>query len=210
MAFEIIKDQKSTNFGKGGNKNYKIEVNFVIVHYTAGTEIGDLPTLLGKTSKEVSAHYYVTKDGRIYELVAPPKRAWHAGVSKWEHNGRVYNSLNEWSIGIELENLNGNDNQYPKVQIEALVFLAKYLQNIYPILMDPLRWIGHEDICPGRKFDPGKLFPWTSFRNSIGSPTSDPDWLISMRWLYNYCRNDQTGLRNLNIIRSVLRELTGK
>lgn len=104
----------------------------------------------------VSAHYVVDEDGRIYRLVLEDQRAWHAGVSCWE--GRT--DTNDRSIGVEIVN-GGHDfglPDFPEAQIEAVIALLKDLLMRHGL--DPSRVVGHSDVAPGRKLDPGEKFPW--------------------------------------------------
>ena len=129
---------------------------FIILHYTAGNRDSSLKTL---TQNEVSAHYLVSDDKSepVYSLVDENKRAWHAGVSDWK--GR--NNLNDTSIGIEI--VNGGDASgtfvpYKDFQIKEVAVLVKYLADKYEIPATNI--LGHSDIAPQRKSDPGPLFPW--------------------------------------------------
>ena len=141
-------------------------VRFLVMHYTALDDKESLKTL---TQQQVSAHYLIPKDPElrqdkpvVLQLVDENKRAWHAGVSSW--NGRT--NLNDSSIGIEIVNPGYTDNMlghrtwYPfgEKQIAAIAALAKDIMHRYQIAPDNL--IGHSDIAPLRKQDPGKLFPW--------------------------------------------------
>lgn len=103
-----------------------------------------------------SAHYVVDEAGLIYRLVAEESRAWHAGVSSWE--GEV--DVNSRSIGIEIVN-GGHDfglPDFPGAQIEALIALLRDI--LARRGLDPSRVVGHSDVAPGRKRDPGEKFPW--------------------------------------------------
>ena len=102
---------------------------------------------------KVSCHYLISKKGKIYQLVKDQNIAWHAGKSKWEKDI----NLNSKSIGVELVN-SGNET-FPKNQIEALLRLLTVLKRKYKI--NPKYVLGHEDISPERKKDPGPKFPWT-------------------------------------------------
>jgi len=141
-------------------------IHFLVFHYTAVDEAGSLKLLSGKN---VSAHYLIsdrvdsrTHEPIVYRLVSEERRAWHAGVSNW--NGRV--NLNDSSVGIEIvnpgftENMLGQKTWYPfrPQQISALAALAKEIIRRYGITPDNV--LGHSDIAPLRKQDPGKLFPW--------------------------------------------------
>lgn len=141
-------------------------IRFLIFHYTA---VDDATSLKLLTGHKVSAHYLIsdrinsmTNEPIVYQLVNDEKRAWHAGLSNW--HGRV--NLNDSSIGVEIvnpgftENMLGHKTWYPysKQQIDALTALAKEITERYKITPDNI--LGHSDIAPLRKQDPGKLFPW--------------------------------------------------
>ena len=105
---------------------------------------------------KVSSHYFLKKNGSILELVPDLYEAWHAGKSSW----KKYSSLNKYSIGIEIQN-SGHDNSYENFsskQIISLKSLLKYLVKTYKI--DKKNILGHSDIAPNRKKDPGEKFPW--------------------------------------------------
>lgn len=127
------------------------EISFLIIHCCA------FPVKKAVQSfkdNDVSAHYIISGKGKIYHLVADEKCAWHAGKSFWK--GQT--SLNKNSIGIELSTPTLGQNKYSKSQISALISLLKKLQKEYNIL--PQNIIGHSDVAPDRKPDPGKGFPW--------------------------------------------------
>ena len=147
---EII-DAPSTNFNER-----KLPDSLIILHYT-GMESG--PAALERMcdpEAQVSAHYMVEEDGRIFRLVAEEERAWHAGVSYWKGE----RDINSASIGVEIVN-GGHDfglPAYPEAQIEAVIALVRALVARWSI--PALNIIGHSDIAPGRKTDPGEHFPW--------------------------------------------------
>ncbi|MGC0784004.1 N-acetylmuramoyl-L-alanine amidase [Pantoea agglomerans] len=141
-------------------------IRFLVFHYTAVDEATSLKLLTGEN---VSAHYLISDqtDSRtdkpvVYRLVSENRRAWHAGVSNW--NGRI--NLNDSSVGIEIvnpgftEDMLGQKTWYPyrEQQISALTALAKEIIRRYGITPDNV--LGHSDIAPLRKQDPGRLFPW--------------------------------------------------
>lgn len=134
-------------------------VQYIVVHYTGLDLKGSLTAL---TERDVSSHYLIAQNPpTVYALVAEDKRAWHAGESQWQ--GRTW--LNSSTIGIELVNPGYKDVQgkrqwypYPEGQITALIALLKELQQRHQLPID--RVIGHSDIAPGRKLDPGPFFPW--------------------------------------------------
>ena len=106
---------------------------------------------------EVSAHFLIRRTGEVVQFVSADERAWHAGVSSW--CGREH--CNDFSIGIELEGT--DDAQYEDPQYEALAALISVLRNHYPsIRSDAI--VGHSDIAPGRKTDPGPAFDWQRVR----------------------------------------------
>lgn len=112
---------------------------------------------------EVSAHYLIGTDGKVYNLVDDNKRAWHAGKSFWQ--GRE--GLNHNSIGIEVCNLTLGQSPYSQPQIRAVLRLCKKLMKKYHI--KPKNVLGHSDVAPTRKPDPGVCFPWRYLaRHGIG------------------------------------------
>lgn len=141
--------------------NKKIDVCFVVLHYTACPLKESLEIFLDAKSK-TSAHYIIDTDGQIYNCVAIDKVAWHAGHSKFcDPEKKEWSNFNNCSIGIELVNLNGNLFDYTKPQYTNLFFLIKQLQKQYPVLKDPNKILGHEHIAGFRgKVDPGYCFDW--------------------------------------------------
>lgn len=110
---------------------------------------------------EVSAHFLIERDGGLCQFVSIFERAWHAGVSRFE--GRE--GCNDFSIGIELE---GTDHEpYTEAQYASLVALTRVLQGACPALTAQ-RIVGHSDIAPGRKTDPGPAFDWRAYRRRLG------------------------------------------
>lgn len=150
-----------------------IPVEFVIIHHTATSLEGTL-AIFQNPVPGVSAHLVIAEDGDVYEMVpclsGEPLRAWHAGVSGYDCGGECFEGFNEFSIGIELVNLDGNIHAYPDPQIESLIDILQQLQVKYPKLKDTSRIIGHQDIASFRgKIDPGKLFPWERVRAALSS-----------------------------------------
>jgi N-acetylmuramoyl-L-alanine amidase len=129
----------------------------VIIHYTGmQTASLALQRMCDDTSPKVSAHYFIDKNGQIYQLVSEKKRAWHAGISCWQG----ITDINSRSIGIELDN-KGHEfgyHAFPKLQIQSLISLLDSIRTRYDI--EDKNIIGHSDIAPMRKQDPGELFPW--------------------------------------------------
>lgn len=147
----------------------------LVLHYTA-LDLKNSLEILTSPNTKVSAHYLIPEksmcgERKIFQLVDEKKRAWHAGVSAWQK--RI--NLNDSSIGIEIVNLGYSDKNavrhwYPftNYQIENVIQLAKNIIARYQI--HPTCVIGHSDISPGRKVDPGPLFPWkTLYENGVGA-----------------------------------------
>ncbi len=103
---------------------------------------------------QVSAHFFIERDGTLWQHVGVFQRAWHAGASEWQ--GRP--ACNDYSIGVELEG--SESTTFMPTQYQRLAILAKELQSLFPG-MDPERMVGHSDIAPGRKWDPGPGFSWS-------------------------------------------------
>ena len=143
----------------------KRRIKYIIIHYTNLPSIqASLKHLLNKRNK-VSAHYLLDQKGKIYSLVNEKDIAWHAGISSWKAD----KLLNKKSIGIELQNTGtaGNYEKFPNQQISQLEKLILELQNKYNISNANI--LGHSDISPDRKIDPGPKFPWQRlFKNGIG------------------------------------------
>ena len=131
-------------------------VDILVLHYTGMKTADEALARLCDPAAKVSAHYTIGRDGRIFAHVPEERRAWHAGVSYWAGERNV----NARSIGIELVNP-GHEFGYepfPDAQIAALIDLAHGILKRHPI--PPRRVIGHSDVAPARKMDPGELFPW--------------------------------------------------
>jgi len=164
-----ISQNYSPNFNsiKRTPKNIK----FIIIHYTGmRKELSAINRLCNIKSK-VSAHYFVKKNGSILNLVPPLYEAWHAGRSNWKN----YKFLNRYSIGIEIQN-SGHDNKYEIFslkQITSTKKLLKYLLRKFKI--NSKHVLGHSDIAPDRKKDPGEKFPWKELAKSKLSQWHDLD-----------------------------------
>lgn len=138
--------------------NHGSRVQFLVLHGTAENFPISLKTLTEFSSRRVSSHYLVRDNPpTVYKLVDENRRAWHAGVSYWQG----YIDINTSSIGVEIVNLldtvPGWD-EYPKEQIDAVIELVKDIVKRHNIRPD--RIIGHGDVAPQRKTDPGPKFPW--------------------------------------------------
>ncbi|MGZ3999200.1 MAG: N-acetylmuramoyl-L-alanine amidase [Mucilaginibacter sp.] len=136
-----------------GTVNFNMrKPNYVIIHFTAQDSIRQTLHTFTITSTQVSAHYVVAKDGRVYHMLNDYLRAWQAGISRW---GSV-TDMNSCSVGIEIDN-NGSE-PYTDAQVKSMVALLGYLKKTYNI--PRANFIGHQDIAPARKPDPGPYFPW--------------------------------------------------
>ena len=144
----------SMNFdSKKRNKN---SIKFIIIHYTGMKKESDAIKRLCDVKSEVSSHYFIKKNGDLLNLVPDLYNAWHAGKSSW----KKFKSLNRYSIGIEINNP-GHLFKYKKYsfkQISSLTKLLKVLKKKYKIKKQNI--LGHSDISPNRKKDPGEKFPW--------------------------------------------------
>jgi N-acetylmuramoyl-L-alanine amidase len=151
------------NFSPNHSKKLRINKNikFIIIHYTGmQSEIESIKRLKNPSSK-VSCHYLINRKGKIIQMVKDRHIAWHAGKSKWKN----FINLNSSSIGIELIN-QGHDFGYQKYsvkQIKSLINLCKILKKKYSIKTE--NFLGHSDIAPLRKIDPGEKFPWKKLSN---------------------------------------------
>ena len=137
-------------------KRNKKLIKFIIIHYTGMKKEFDAIRKLCDQKSKVSSHYFIKNDGEILNLVPDLFEAWHAGKSRWEK----YNMLNKYSIGIEIQNP-GHDYGYKnfnKKQISSLKKLLNYLIKKFQIKKKYI--LGHSDIAPDRKKDPGEKFPW--------------------------------------------------
>ena len=191
-----IEAQPSPNFN-----DRKHPVDMLILHYTGMKTGQEALDRMCDAEAEVSAHYMIWEDGRIVQLVGEDKRAWHAGISSWQGES----DLNSRSIGIEIVN-GGHDwpleggvlPPYPEAQIEALIELSTGILSRWDIA--PTRIVGHSDVAPARKQDPGEHFPWqrlagagigvwpASVANNIASannPIGDDDSDISASAVQN-------------------------
>lgn len=180
-----ITQTPSLNFDDRIDKRTKETVKkptFIIIHYTSGCTEKKGYQSLSNYFRRVSAHYLICANGNISQLVDESKRAWHAGKSSWKDNDQ----LNSYSIGIEIVNpgfselhqdpCTQNENVWNKnsskfvagspyfwypftpEQIKSTIALCKEIINRYDI--KPENILGHSDVAPGRKVDPGPLFPW--------------------------------------------------
>jgi N-acetylmuramoyl-L-alanine amidase len=156
----------------------KLPVSMVVLHYTGMQTAAEAIERLCDPAAEVSAHYLIDEDGTVIRLVDEDKRAWHAGRASW----RAITDINSASIGIELVNP-GHEFGYrpfPKVQMEALLPLLADIVKRHDIPRANV--VGHSDVAPARKQDPGELFDWdllARYRLTLAKPE------LTMRLIYD-------------------------
>jgi N-acetylmuramoyl-L-alanine amidase len=184
---------ENISFQKSPNQSDAITPIYILVHYTAGTTLDGAVSWFMNPQAQASSHVVIGRDGRIVQMVAFNKKAWHAGDSSWG----LLKGMNQYAIGIELVNagklrnrpdgkwadwsnhvLQDNEvsiavhkaetnqagwHEYSEVQIKTAIKVASLLRANYEIT-DVL---GHDDVSPGRKTDPGPLFPMNSFRSIV-------------------------------------------
>jgi len=158
-----VTDRPSPNHGErvaeGGGA---VVSDMLVIHYTGMAPDARALDWMCDPASQVSAHYFIDEAGAVCRLVPEDRRAWHAGVSAW----RGFADINSRSIGIELSNP-GHEfgyRDFPQAQIDALITLAQDIIDRHPI---PSRnVVGHSDIAPARKLDPGELFPWRQLANA--------------------------------------------
>ena len=171
----------SPNFDE--KKRVSKKIKFLIFHYTGMKKERESIRKLTNINSKVSSHYLIKNNGEIIILVPELYIAWHAGVSFWKN----FKLLNKSSIGIEISNPGHNFKykRFSKKQINSLLSLSKFLIKKYKIL--PQNILGHSDIAPNRKKDPGEKFPWEYlFKKKIG-------------FWHNLDKKKLVKFRNLNI-----------
>jgi len=195
-----IKVIKSLNHS---TRNYdEKKIKFIVLHYTGmQSERASIKRLTNEKSK-VSSHYLINRNGKIIKMVDEKNIAWHAGKSKWKN----FINLNNQSIGIELVNKGhqfGYEN-FSKKQISKLVSLCKILIKKYKIKKTNI--LGHSDIAPLRKMDPGEKFPWEHLsKKKIGYWHN-----ISKSKDYNFNKSDSRKLFFTNLYKIGYRYFTVK
>jgi N-acetylmuramoyl-L-alanine amidase len=150
VAAEVV---PSPNHGERRNGRCP---DMLLLHYTGMPDAEEALARLCDPSSGVSCHYFVFEDGRVVQLVPEERRAWHAGAGSWDGE----EDINSCSIGIEIANP-GHDGglpPYPEAQIASVIALGRDIAGRWSI--PPERILGHSDTAPGRKQDPGELFPW--------------------------------------------------
>ena len=151
-------------YNKFKSENYdqrKFDISLIIIHFTETKTFNDALNLLTSKKRKVSSHYLIDKSGDIFNLVDLDKRAWHAGESMWGN----YDDINSRSIGIEIVNSGEVIREdYTTRQINSLSDLLIRLLKDYNIE----NILGHSDIAPTRKIDPGVHFPWQKIYQNLG------------------------------------------
>lgn len=149
---ELVHEERlSPNFNERS-----LPINMVVIHYTEMKPVETALERLCDPEAGVSAHYLITEEGRVIRLVPEEKRAWHAGASYW----RGHKDVNSASVGIELDHP-GHElgyREFSEAQFEALVPLVARIVKEHDIPRANV--VGHSDVAPARKIDPGELFPW--------------------------------------------------
>jgi len=155
-----------------------LPISIIVLHYTGMRDAAAAIARLTDAEAKVSSHYVVAEDGQVLRLVAEDKRAWHAGRSHW----RGIDDVNSASIGIEIVNP-GHDlgyHPFPEAQMSALIPLMADIVGRYGITRGNI--VGHSDVAPARKIDPGELFDWerlARLRLALPRPRRylmDPHW----------------------------------
>ena len=166
-------DRPSPNFDERA-----LPITMIVLHYTGMVSAEAAIARLADPAAKVSAHYVVDEDGSVVRMVPENKRAWHAGKAHW----RGITDVNSASIGIEIVNP-GHEHGYrpfPDAQADAVVRLVHEVKDRHEITRGNI--VGHSDVAPARKRDPGELFPWgrlARLRLALPRPTRnllDPEW----------------------------------
>jgi len=190
-----MKHIPSPNFNERAQKSF---IQYIVLHYTAMEPAQKAVERLCDPQHEVSAHYVIDYDGQITQLVDEDKRAWHAGESSWKGQ----DDLNSRSIGIELVSMGSKP--FPQPQIESLQKLIKEIMQKHNLKSPCL--LGHSDIAPLRKEDPGVFFPWKKLANqgfdAFPSPnkqdyaiSSEADVTTLLRKVGYACTDDEESKR---------------
>ena len=172
----VSKKYRSPNFQKE-----IINVEFVVLHYTAQSLKESLRIFLNPGQSSVSCHLLIDEKGEVYELVdcwrGSCKKAFHAGRSSFiTPDGKKWENFNDFSLGIELVNWNGNIFHFSENQYKNLFEVLLHLKNTYPVLQNPERIVGHEHIAGFRgKSDPGYLFDWNRLFKTVYSEKLKPN-----------------------------------
>jgi N-acetyl-anhydromuramyl-L-alanine amidase AmpD len=176
----LIRNVECPNFD-----NEEIPVEFLVVHYTACTLEKTLEIFRNRERK-VCSHFVINTDGSIYDLGhfwnGPIRRGAHAGVSRLEMDGLVREKFNDFSIGVEIVNFNGNFLEFSPLQYASLAKIVKQMSRRFILLTDPRHIVGHEQIAGFRgKIDPGIKFDWLKFYEMVfpGEPVPQREAILT-------------------------------
>ncbi len=177
MPYRIVQCPSPNHDSRGG-----APVDILVMHYTGMKTAEEALARLCDPAAKVSAHYTIDRNGTVYAHVPESERAWHAGVSYWAGERNV----NARSIGIEIVNPGHEFGYIPfaDAQIDALTNLTQGILKRHPIT--PERVVGHSDVAPARKMDPGELFPWERLaKHGIGvwpkTPKTTGDFVADLK-----------------------------
>lgn len=153
------------------------QATMVVIHYTTNDDAADSLQTLTSPVRKVSAHYLIDRQGGLYQLVPENRRAWHAGQAYWAG----VTDINSVSLGIEIDNA-GNA-PFDEAQIATLLNLLADIQTRHKIRAANV--VGHADVSPGRKVDPGPYFPWRRLAQAgfglwCDQPVADPDATVDV------------------------------
>ena len=162
----------SPNFGP---RAAGTSVSILLLHYTGMSTGAAALERLCDPSAEVSSHYLIEEDGRVFQLVDEKDRAWHAGVSSWAGE----TDINSCSIGIEIVNQGhaAGCPPFPDKQIQSTIHICLDILDRHSI--SPHRVLAHSDVAPGRKIDPGEAFPWSVLSRAGVGRWTEPEALVS-------------------------------
>ncbi len=169
-------NESALNYGdyRVGTTNFNLrKPNYVVIHHTAQDSTAQTLKTFTLTRTQVSAHYVIGKDGKVYHMLNDYLRAWHGGVGQWGNN----TDLNSSSIGIELDN-DGSET-FSEAQIESLLQVLALLKKNYNI--PAKNFIGHSDIAPTRKVDPNANFPWKKLAEKGYGIWYDEAWVENLQ-----------------------------
>ncbi|MEO1747932.1 MAG: N-acetylmuramoyl-L-alanine amidase [Pseudomonadota bacterium] len=164
----------SPNFG---DRKEGLQPSIIVLHYTGMGTGQEAQDWLCNPDSNVSCHYLVHEDGRIIQMVPESKRAWHAGAGSWhgEHD------INSRSVGIEIVNVGHPElPAFPDKQVDAVISLTQAIITRHKIELKNV--IGHSDMAPGRKIDPGEMFPWKRLAEAGVALHIDPEPILSGRF----------------------------
>ncbi len=191
---KYITKYKSSNYNSRNNS----KIQLIIIHYTALKNTLDAISHLCKKEKKVSAHYLISQNGTIYNLIKDKFRAWHAGQAYWQET----TDINSISIGIELDySPSGKNNKFSSKMIYSLKKLILKLKKNYKINKNSI--LAHSDIAPFRKKDPGKKFPWQSLSSSKLVPSLKKLKKTELKILEKWFNNHNLKLKKQKIILSL-------